>query len=284
MLHKYFRIIIRNILALLSKLVLKKHHPIVVGIIYKANSTLIRDYIYFITEQQLNTRRNIEKADSEFSIPLTVLGTLDYPSNYIMWIVLIVRTFFQLLYLKPYKHVLILDLYHNNSNISEFWVNTVKPDLIITSMNSNISAKAKIIAISKQDEENILNLKEPSFLNEYCNYAGIDIKHIRTELPTDIHQRFNILPAVDNSLIIDARYYYYPPKIRSVLEIAETFPNRKMIIADFDIDPKKLPGEYEFIGDINSVSPKKDIVYIVILRKKDSSRIMKKLLLNKLED
>ena len=53
----------------------------------------LREILYSIVSINYNARRNLERTESEFSIPLTILGVLYYPNGYLQWIFLILKIF-----------------------------------------------------------------------------------------------------------------------------------------------------------------------------------------------
>ncbi|MBU1017269.1 hypothetical protein KJ678_03870 [Patescibacteria group bacterium] len=194
------RTIARHILGFLTLLTIKKHHPTVICIMGDGETSVTREILYENIHQKYPARRNLEILEAEFGIPLTTLGILTYPSNTIKWIKLIISSLFRIIYLKPHKHFLIIEIPEINKKITEFWLNKLNPKFILITGKSEYEPK-----LPKENTYN--NVKEV--------LKKVGVKETIKELP---QPRIRIYRE-NNATVIDATSYYIPPPIKSVLEL-----------------------------------------------------------------
>lgn len=242
---------LRLILALQSRAVLKKHKPTIIVISGETIPSLTREVIYEAIKERYNPRRNFERSESEFSVPLAILGIPYYPNSLASWAYLLLKVFLQALYLKPYKHILIIQMREIDLKIYNFWIEVLKPNLIIDTDKLNKIEKEEIengqlpIRVQKQLEQIGLN---DLFENSSTNI---------TKVP-----RINLIPAKNNSLIIDARHFYYPPSLESVIELAESLEGKKYVYTTINKDLAELPLNYAAPkGQTGTIPPKSIIIF-----------------------
>jgi len=278
-----FRTFLRFVLALLVKLTIKKHAPTIIVITGENSSSILREQIYNILSEKYNIRRNLERTESEFSIPLTIIGTLKYQNNLIGWINIIFKTLLQLIYLKPYKHMLILQIRDFDKNIFQFWIKIINPDLILDTSKTRINSK-QIIRISNKELTEIINGKLTPIARRICekyNLDSVKSEQILSEknFPAP---RISLLSAKNNSIIVDARHYYYPPSFTSVIEIASVIPSTKYLISPLKSDLKEIPKEYVVLSSKN-IPLTKNAVYIFRGSKDNYQNEIKHLCVNDFE-
>jgi len=215
------RKVARHVFGLLTRLTVKKHKPNIICILGDGETSIAREILYENIHQKYPARRNLEILEAEFSIPLTVLGTLNYPTNIINWIFLIVSSLSRLIYLKPYKHFLIIEIPEINRKITKFWINNLSPQYILIEGESGYVPKQASMKIYKNPQEilKILGIKE-------------NIK----EIP---QPRIRILKGMNNETIIDATSYYTPPPITAVLELVEKESFGNIILLSNSKEDKK---------------------------------------------
>jgi len=289
----HLRTILRKILLKETQWVLNKHKPFVIAILGEKDSSYIREIIYTIVNTKYNARRNLEKTDSEFSIPLTIFGELKYPKNILSWIKIITKVLIQLLYLKPYKHYLIIQLHEIDTSILNLWLKTINPDLCITVDNSlkdstkDIIKDKNTLQITTELIEKIKEnpLRRYNEIETLSNLLDIPYEEIINTIETTkpIRTRLNIIAGKDKSLIVDARYYYYPMSLISVLEITELLPGEKYIISNENINDE-IPHNYKVIKpkDLEKIKKNKN-TFIFISNKSENADIIRNLALNELE-
>lgn len=259
-LHGNFRIALRNILAIYVRIAIKKHKPTIITVVGENHSSILREALYTIFSTSKNTRRNLERTESEFSIPLSVLGNLNYPKNIWHWATFLIKTAFQLVYIKPYKHCLIIQLNFINKKIFKFWLYALSPSLILnTGLDNEEIRKYNSLKISQKEISELQNgnLSEKfKTINRQFNIDNKKAEKALSEMQTP-GSRIKIIAGKNNSVIIDARHFYYPPSLQAILEIAEALPGNKHFFSSIKTDYNHIPKSYKTTKDIE-----KNSVYI----------------------
>ena len=216
------RIIMRHILALFVKITLKKHHPLVIMVNGDKNSSIITDFIYTAALKRYNPRKTLERAESEFAIPLMIIGYLYYPKNLIEWIKFISRLGIQTFWVAPYKHMLIIQTREITPSIYKYWVKTIQPALIINTAE-----------FSNEDILAIQNSKIPQRAKTILNRLKISEEEALQSFNQDQlnpSPRINLYKTTSGQTILDARYYYRAPSLESVIEASAAFITNKTLI------------------------------------------------------
>src|SRR5690242_6712489 len=103
------RLIGRLILKHLSRLTIRKHKPLIIGVLGEGPTSIAREFAYAVVSTTLPARRNLETPEAEFSLPLTILDYPNYPQSVVEWLWVMLKTFLQLFTIRPYKHALVLE-------------------------------------------------------------------------------------------------------------------------------------------------------------------------------
>lgn len=221
---KLLRKIYKKILKKLTIYTLKKHKPNIIAVMGDGHTSIARELIYQVINTKYAARRNIESQDVEFNLPLTILGFKRYPQKIWEWLWLVIKSGLENVYIKPYSHILILELNFTKADILDEWLKIIKPEtaFIVGSMPIDYSEYGfrKVIKISNNGAEEILG--------PYKIALGQLTKlfDIKEEFIDEIVQKFNlpetkirILPGLNNSTIIDATHHYYPSNLEAALEL-----------------------------------------------------------------
>lgn len=259
----FFRKLLRKILAFLVKATLKKHRPIIIFVKGNKHTSIISDLLYKASLGKFNPRKSLERTESEFSIPLTILGYLYYPKNNFDWIKILLRSFIQLLWISPYKHLLIIEIREITPSIYRFWLDTIKPSFIIDT-NS--------ISLSEFNE--IYEDKIPKTIEKALARLKISLKEALENIHLEIapsSSRFKVILLADQNILIDARYYYHSPVLESVLEAATSFEGSKYLIFEGNLskEDKKLLEKFQtkLISNIAEIDKSENYVLSIISSK-----------------
>ena len=262
-LHRSARNLLRKVLGHLVRRTIKKHSPLIIAVTGEYDPSTLREILYSIASTRYNARRNLERTESEFSIPLAILGVLYYPGGYFQWIFLILKTFIQLIYLKRYKHALVIQINRIDSSIYKFWLDTVSPNFVVNSGTKELKDVNHSYNIPRDEMDLISSGVFTETLKKLCKDLEIETKQAETvikNLPSPM-PRINFIPAKSGSTIIDARHYYHPPSIEAVIEIANSLPGAKYIFTDVKTDFGRIPGGYIINSSLPQNLPN-DSVYI----------------------
>jgi UDP-N-acetylmuramoyl-tripeptide--D-alanyl-D-alanine ligase len=105
------KLIIIKILHLLSKSVIKKYKPKVVGITGSVGKTAAKEAVYSVLAKKFRVRRNISNFNTEIGLPLTILGYDNQPGRSpFKWISVIFSGIGLLLKKREYPEILVLEM------------------------------------------------------------------------------------------------------------------------------------------------------------------------------
>lgn len=99
-----------QLLCSLSKKILKKYHPDVIGIVGSVGKTTTKEAVYSVLSKKFNVRKNANR-DSGIDIPLAIIGADNSRCSFCDWCCLFFRAF-KMLIIKDanYPDILILEL------------------------------------------------------------------------------------------------------------------------------------------------------------------------------
>lgn len=232
--YNFLRILQRKYLAICTNITIHKHKPDIYVVIDDTYPSLIREYTYGILHSFTNCRRNIEKTINEFSIPLTVLGINNYPKNKYEWIKTNIKILLLLIKLKPYKHTIVIEISLNNKDLNKFWSNLLIDKYLITTNSAlikdlKIKENTKIIKINEDDVLNITEGKHNSLVETLLKINNQQYKNIKIIIPKT---KIRILKGINNNVVIDSRFLYYPTNIKLIEDITEHLPKNKIYLTD----------------------------------------------------
>ncbi|MCD4705717.1 hypothetical protein K8R61_01405, partial [bacterium] len=165
------RKIIQYILKILSKKILDKYKPEIIGITGSVGKTSTRDAVKRILEKDYNVRANIKNYNNEIGVPLTIIGEKSPSKSIIGWLNIIgkgIKLIFKTN--KNYPRILILEMGADRIGDIEYLVSFVRCNIAIV---TNISEshleffhivqkiekeKRKIVENLKQENSAILNM------------------------------------------------------------------------------------------------------------------------------
>jgi UDP-N-acetylmuramyl pentapeptide synthase len=114
-----------------AKLVLKKYKPRIVAVTGSVGKTSTKDAIYTVLASTFTTRKSEKSFNSEFGVPLTILGCPNGWSNPFIWLKNIIEGF--LLYALPHKYPewLVLEVGADKPGDIESVSKWLKPDVAV---------------------------------------------------------------------------------------------------------------------------------------------------------
>ena len=103
--------ILRLKLRIMARWILKKYHPVVIGVTGSIGKTSTKEAIYEVLQDKLRVRTSIKNYNNEIGLPLTIIGQESPGKDLLGWI----NVFFQALWLclfktKKYPQVLVLEM------------------------------------------------------------------------------------------------------------------------------------------------------------------------------
>ncbi len=122
--------LIVSILTWEAKLALKRHKPFIIGVTGNLGKTSTKDAIYAVLKDHFHVRRSEKSMNSEFGVPLTVLGEKSAWNNPFKWLIVIIRGFFAAIG-KEYPTHLVLEIGADRPGDIKSITSWVKPDITV---------------------------------------------------------------------------------------------------------------------------------------------------------
>ena len=123
------RFIIIKILNILSKKMLAKYKPVVIGITGSVGKSSTKKVIYEILERKYKVHRDRSCYNTDMSVPLAITGFESGGRSVRKWIKIIFKTIGRLFKKNNYPDVLILEMGVNRPNDMKKMLAVVKPDI-----------------------------------------------------------------------------------------------------------------------------------------------------------
>jgi UDP-N-acetylmuramoyl-tripeptide--D-alanyl-D-alanine ligase len=122
--------LIVQILTWEAKLTLKRHKPFIIGITGNLGKTSTKDAIFAVLKSEYHTRRSEKSMNSEFGVPLTILGEKSGWNNPLKWILVIIRGLF-VPFAKHYPSHLVLEIGADRPGDIKSIASWVKPNIVV---------------------------------------------------------------------------------------------------------------------------------------------------------
>lgn len=113
-----------------AKAVLVRHKPFIIGVTGNLGKTSTKDAIYAVMKDHFHVRRSEKSMNSEFGVPLTILGEKSGWNNPLKWLVIIVRGFF-VTFSKEYPTHLVLEIGADRPGDIKDIASWIKPDITV---------------------------------------------------------------------------------------------------------------------------------------------------------
>lgn len=113
-----------------AKLVLAKHKPFIIGVTGNLGKTSTKDAIYAVLKEHVHVRRSEKSMNSEFGVPLTILGEKSGWGNPISWLFILARGL-AVSFDKEYPAYLVLEIGADRPGDIKSITEWVKPDITV---------------------------------------------------------------------------------------------------------------------------------------------------------
>lgn len=128
-----FKKIVVAIITFEAKMLLKRVRPQIIAVTGSVGKTSIKDTIYAVLEQKIHVRKSEKSFNSEFGVPLTILGLNTGWSNPIAWIKNIVDGFIVAMHPGDYPKLLILEMGVDRPGDMDKLTSWIRPDVVVLS-------------------------------------------------------------------------------------------------------------------------------------------------------
>ncbi|MFA6296112.1 MAG: Mur ligase family protein [Patescibacteria group bacterium] len=162
--------LLQKILKSISKSILKKHNPIIIGVTGSVGKTGTVEAIYHVLKNKFSVRKTIGNYNNEIGLPLTIIGEKTANRSILCWLNIFNKGIKQI-YSKDYPKILVLEMGVDKPNDMDYLLNLATPNIsVITAIGKKpvhveffkspkelVSEKTKIITNLKSTETAILN-------------------------------------------------------------------------------------------------------------------------------
>ncbi len=120
-----------------AKLVLIRHKPFIIGVTGNLGKTSTKDAIYAVMKDHFHVRRSEKSMNSEFGVPLTILGEKSGWNNPLKWLLIIIRGLF-VSFGKEYPTHLVLEIGADRPGDIKKITTWVKPNIAVVTQFGQI--------------------------------------------------------------------------------------------------------------------------------------------------
>ena len=127
---------IQHTLKYLTKLILWRYKPLVIGVTGSVGKTSTKEAIYTVLKNKFRVERNVFNLNTEIGMPLTIIRGKDAKRNIFLWF----YNFFHTLWLfvfktKKYPQILVLEMSEDAPGMIKYLVNLARPKIgVITTI------------------------------------------------------------------------------------------------------------------------------------------------------
>jgi len=173
---------IQNILKYLTKLILWRYKPLVIGVTGSVGKTSTKEAIYTVLKNKFKVERNVFNLNTEIGMPLTIIKGKDAKRNIFLWF----YNFFHALWLfifktKKYPQILILEMSEDAPGMIKYLVDLARPKIGV-----------------------ITTIGDPPVHLEYYKNANQLIEEI-SYLPQSLTLNDSMILNADNTLVSDLK-------------------------------------------------------------------------------
>ena len=113
-----------------AKATLLRHNPFIIGVTGNLGKTSTKDAIYAVMKDHFHTRRSEKSMNSEFGVPLTILGEKSGWNNPLKWIIILIRGLF-VPFQQEYPTHLVLEIGADRPGDIKSIASWIKPDITV---------------------------------------------------------------------------------------------------------------------------------------------------------
>lgn len=159
---------LQNWLADLSRRIIAKHRPKIIGITGSVGKTSARDAIFAVLKEQYSVRKGEKNFNNELGLPFTVLGVNSPGRNILKWLWVFAKGYL-ILWFGYYPKVLLLEMGVDRPGDMDYLLSIARPDVaVVTSIGIShyeffksyqavAEEKGKIVQALKEGGTAILN-------------------------------------------------------------------------------------------------------------------------------
>ena len=180
--------ILQYILKILSKMILWRYRPRVVGITGSVGKTGTKEAIYLVLRRYFRTRRNIKNYNNEIGVPLTILGSETGGRSVWKWLKIFLKAFVTIIWDRNYPKILILEMGIDKPGDMKYLMSFVPVDVGVMTAIGEFPAHIEFFPEKgKLVEEKALLLKSlPADGLAILNYDDLSARMVGALLPEKV--------------------------------------------------------------------------------------------------
>ena len=160
--------IVVRILTWEAKLVLARHKPFIIGVTGNLGKTSTKDAIYSVMKGHFAVRRSQKSMNSEFGVPLTILGEKSGWNSPLRWLFIVIRGLF-VSFNKNYPTHLVLEIGADRPGDIKSITEWVKPDITVVTQFGQVPVHIEFF----ENRDAVIN--EKGYLVEALKENGLFI-------------------------------------------------------------------------------------------------------------
>ena len=131
--------LLEKILYILSRGVLKRQKPKVIGITGTVGKTSAKEAIFSVVSKKFKTRKNIKNYNNEIGVPLTIIGSETGAKNPFKWLGIFIKGLWLTIMPANYPKILILEMGIDKPGDMEYLINLSQPNIgVVTAIGEEI--------------------------------------------------------------------------------------------------------------------------------------------------
>jgi len=122
---------LQSFLASLSREILSKYKPIIIGITGSVGKTSTKEAVFCVVSQKYKTRKSKKNFNNEIGLPLTIIGADAPGRNVFKWIAVFFKAVLLIITPQKYPQVLVLEMGVDRPGDMDYLLSIAKPHIAI---------------------------------------------------------------------------------------------------------------------------------------------------------
>ena len=177
---KLIRSVVQRVLTGLAKVWLKRKKPKVIGITGSCGKTSIKEALYAVLKTKFKVRKSLGNYNTEFGVPLTILGLKSGNSSPLLWLSILAQAFYKAFFDPSRVDVLLLEMGVDKPLDMDDLLAVVKPSVAVFSNVKPVHLEGDqfldLDAIFNEKSKLITNL--PQFGTAILNVDDVRVKKL----------------------------------------------------------------------------------------------------------
>lgn len=205
--------IVEKILYQLSKMVLRKQYPIVIGVTGSMGKTSTKDAIAAVVSRKFSVRKTPENYNNEIGVPLTIIGSDSGGRNPFKWGMIVIKALAYSLWRMAYPNVLVLEMGADKPGDIQYLTRLAPAHIGIVTMISETPAHLEFFKdVSQIAQEKLIMFKH--LHKDDIAIANLDEPYVVEALPKLKSHVFTISIKQDADIFaFDIDYAHDPTKL-----------------------------------------------------------------------